>query len=347
MSNSFNQFMRNLLIGSFAIAAVSAILMASYMDRYEMSIRDTFVNMSHVEVFSDGDLFDDNGFEIDLRASTSRFDTVSMYKDNTFDRVSNISIDGVSENVVLIREDRDDIRVVFDRVIPDTDGYKLNYEAYTSGDRLHVEVSLRTVGIYSDQDYKGTITVYLPEDQAINQLKIQTNLGEVSLVLPDKIDKVNLSTDYGSLDLRANHPLESLKLSINAGDLHFTTTAPIDKLEAEVDTGSLTFTIDDIVDDVEIENNVGEIRGTMNHSPNKMDVSCNLGDVDLTFTKPVVELNTELNIGDLTIDVANDEDSLVHIDRSLTDMSSTLRRTERRSDANIRLKVDVGDINIY
>lgn len=347
MSRPFDHLMKNAALVSLGIVAVSALLMFSYMDSKNLTLKDIFNDDSLYIGVRDSRFLNDTGDLTDrLSPSTSRYDTKVMTQNDVFDVADNIQINSSIEDILFIHEDREDIRITFEREVPDTSAYVVNYKTRSTKNQILVDVDLRTNGLYTDKDYDGLITIYLPEAYEGDKLIINSNVASHDMSLPRNVNDVDISVNFGSIDISVDQPLDSLKLSINAGDLNFDINEDVAKIDASVDTGELSFDIHDHVGDFSIENNVGEIRGYLKSSPTVMDVLCNLGDVTLDFEESINTLSTELNLGDLTIDVDDDDESTVYIDTDLVDFESILKRTKRQANANVFVEMNLGSVTI-
>ncbi len=347
MNKPYDHFMKNVLLVSLGVLAISTLLMLSYMDSKDLTFQQIFSDRGMVLHFSGRRLMDDlDDITVNIDQSTSRFATKTYYQEDTFAALKNLQINSTIEEIRFIHEERDDVRVVYEREVPDTDSYDLRYNARNTSDKIIVDVKLHIIGLYTDQDYNGTITIYLPNDYEADSLLIHSNVASHNMSLPKKVDDVVIEVNLGSINLNVQQPLDSLVLSINAGDLYFETDKKVSNVHASVDTGELSFNIHSGVGTLKVENNVGEISGTLAASPTKMDVLCNLGDVTLDFSQPVKSLSTELNLGDLNINVDETDESIVYIDTDLVDLNSRLETTNQKSDANIFIHMNLGSASI-
>lgn len=341
MNNSFNQFIKNALLASLGILAVFALLIFSYMDSKELTFQD---------IFQDGQFYfnyNDNDFRFGNKLSSTNYDLLILHEDATFEALDQIEINATLEEIDFVHEDREDIRITFQREVPDTKAYTVDYKTRTNKDQIIVDVDLKTNGFYADQNYEGIITVYLPKDHNIDYLTINRKIGSEAITLPKYIEHLDVSVNFGSLDIISEHSLKSLKLSVNAGDLYFKTLAPVDTINVSVDAGELNFDILSDVNELNLENNLGEISGYLQESPKVVDVSCDLGDIALEFEAPVKQLITELDLGDLNINVADNDESIVYFDTDLVDYESHLDSTNNKKKANIFIEMNLGDVTIY
>ena len=346
MNNSFDRFMKNALLASLGVIAVSALLIFSYMDSKDLSFQDVFQDGQFYFGNNDNDF---NGFRLgsNLSSSFSNYDLLTLNEDQTFEALDNIEINATLEEVIFIHDEREDIRVTFEREVPDTKAYTVDYETRTTNSQIIIDVDLKTNSFYADQNYKGVITVYLPEDHELDHLTINRKIGSEDIVLPKYVKHLDVSVNFGSLKIINEYPLDSLRLSINAGDLYFKTTAPVEVIKASVDTGEMNFDILSEIGELNITTDIGEIYGFLEVSPKKVDVSCDLGDIELEFDEPVNKLVSQLDLGDLSINVSDDDESTVYVDTNLVDYDSHLDSTTNKSKANIFVEMNLGDVDIY
>ena len=350
MNNRFDQFIKKALLVCVGVAAISGLLVMSYMDSKDLSFQEIFEDGGFNIHFDRGiiiDDFEDLNLEGRISSTYSRYETKDLYEERAFEVRENIKIISSTEDILFIEESRDDIKVTFEREVPDTSRYNLHYDTRITSDQIVIDVDLRTNGYYAEKDYKGLITVYVPMDYHCNKLTIDSLVASQKISLPKDVDEVDISVDYGSIDLVVQSPLDVLELSLNVGDLYVQTNAPVNVIDLSLDAGELAFDLNDRTGSVKVKNNVGEIRATLVESPTTMEVDCDLGDVKIEFLEPVVTLDVKVSIGDLNIDVASDDKGLVYIDKDLVDFSSNLVTTNKKDKANIFLNVDLGDVEVY
>ena len=347
MSKPFDHLMKNAALVSLGIVAVSALLIFSYIDSKDLTLSDIFNDETLYIGVRDSHFFDNVDDLTDrVSPSTSRYDTKVMTQNDVFAVVDNIQINSSIEDIIFIHEDRDDIRISYEREVPDTSTYVVNYKTRSTKNQIIIDVDLRTKGLYTDMDYDGLITIYLPKAYEGDNLIINSNVASHDMSLPNSVNDVDISVNFGSIDISVDQPLDSLKLSINAGDLYFKINEDVAKIDASVDTGELSFDVNNHVGNFSIENNVGEINGYLKNSPTVMDVLCNLGDVSLDFEQNINTLSAEMNLGDLTIDVDDDDNSTAFIDTDIVDYESVLKRTRNQSNANVFVEMNVGSVTI-
>ncbi len=347
MSNKFDKFVKKGLLVCVGVVAISGLLALSYMDSKDLTFEEIFEDGGFNVNLNRGRIFDDLNLEANISSNYNRYETKDIYEENTFEVLDTIKITSSTEDILFIEEDRDNIKVTFEREVPDTTRYTVRYDAKATDDKIIIDVDLRTNGYYAEKDYKGLITLYVPNDYHCDKLTIDSQVASHNITLPKDVDDVDISVDFGSIDLVVEDSLDVLELSLNAGELYFKTNAPVKVIDVSLDTGELTFDINDHVGSVEIKNNVGEITGVLNESPTTMEVDCDLGDVEIEFLEPIVTLDVRMNIGDLNINVANGDEGIVYIDKDLVDFSSDLETTNKKDKANIFLNVDLGDVEIY
>lgn len=349
MTHKLDHFVKKGLLVCIGLAAVSGLLAMSYMDSKNLTFEDIFdegmmnIHLNSGRVIGD---FDDLRIQGNLGSAFKTYDTKELYESDVFQVSDEIKITSSTEDILFVEEDREDIKVTFEREVPDTSRYDLTYEARRSGNQIIVDVDLSTNGFYVEQDYQGLITIYVPRDYHCDRLTIDSSIASHTLGLPRDVDEVAISVDFGSIDITVEEALDVLELSLNAGDLYFESQAPVKVIDVQLDTGELSFDIHESVGNLKLKNNVGEIKGTLKTSPKTMSLDCDLGDVEVEFYEPILDLAVEVNIGDLNIYVSDQDEGLVYIDKDLVDFTSKLETTTKKDRANILLDVDLGDVTI-
>lgn len=348
MNSKFDYFIKRALLVCLGITALSGLLIISYAKSKDLTFNTIFEN-GFISVDYNNDWLDvDIGtISTHIGESTSQFDIINLREDDTFKAVNQIHINTAIEEVVFVTEDRDDVRVVYERELPDTESYKVRYKAELVGDKIDIKAGLKSIGLNIDRAYKGTLTLYVPEDYHLDRLKIHTDFGRQDLTIPMKVDALDLSVDFGAIDATFPTEMERLDINVDAGDLNFVAEAPIDVINATVSTGELTYDLQGGVEDLTITNDLGQIIGQHSVSPDEAHVSCDLGSIKLIFDEPLKSLNATVDIGDLDIDVSDDDDSVVFVEKDLASFKSVLDTTSQRSRANVFVEVDLGNVDIY
>ncbi len=143
MSNKFDRFVKKGLLVCVGVAAISGLLAMSYMDSKELTFEEIFedggfnINLNRGMIFSD---FDALNIEGNISSNYSRYETKDIYEENTFEVLDNIKIISSTEDILFIEEDRDDIKVTFEREVPDTTRYTLSYDAEVTGDQIVIDL---------------------------------------------------------------------------------------------------------------------------------------------------------------------------------------------------------------
>ncbi len=347
MNKDFDHYMKNGLLAFLGITAVFGLLIYSYMDSHELTFKE-MIKEDVVQLANKvPDMVEDVTDQTEsLVNNTSGDSLLTIHEENSFDIVSNFEIHSSTEDILFVSEERDDILVIFDRKLPDTDKYDLTYSASSTKDTIRIKSDLDIKGYYSNKHYKGSITIYVPVDYHCDILTIESDISPRTLSLPDHVNSLKAQVAFGSIDIDVTTPLDLLDLSINAGDLNFTTTQPVDTIKASVDTGNLNFQLSETARFVEIDNDLGAITANILISPTDLNVNCSVGDVTLIFNEPILSLDADVDLGDLTIQTASEDDGLVYYNVDLGDMDSRLSTTSDKQNANIHLDMNVGSIAI-
>lgn len=346
--NKFDEFMKKALLISIGITAVSGILIFSYMNSKDLSFEKIFNrDLLHVTWGGDDFLYEMDEINVNIRGNFSEYDTIVRYEESVFDVVKDIEVHASTESIHFIHEERDDIRVTFQREVPDTSLYDLEYTTRKVGDTLIIRSQLKGTNLHADQDYTGDITLYVPEDFSCDDLYIRSAVANDDITLPDTVNNLEIYVNFGSLKLTTDTPMERLEMHVNAGNMTLTTNDTVKYIKATVDAGEINFNLQDTIGKLTVINSLGAIDVDAAVSPTLMDVRSSMGDVSLSFEEPIKTLTAELNLGDLDIDVPRKDSSVVYIKSDLVDITSVLDRTEQKGKANVFVDMNLGKVNIH
>jgi len=350
MKNSFDSNIGKALLVSIAVIALAALIVISYMDKHDLSIKE-FFNANLVfnrfdKITMDLD-FDMDGLNLDSDNPSSHFDTKQLYEEQTFEALDTIRIFATTEAIIFVHEDRDDIKVVFDREVPDTSKYKIDYRATQTSQEINITSKLNLNNVFTDQTYHGSITLFVPENYQCDTLTIEKAVSELDgLTLPNHLNNLNIASNVGELRIELFHPLEQLYLKINAGNINLKTNAVVSQLELSMNTGTLRLQAQEEIENFIASNNFGDLDFVFTRSPLAATITSNAGDIRLDFIEPVHQLDAKVNIGSLDLMLPQSDQSHVYSNTKLTDLSSDLPVVSTRQEANIILSVDVGSINV-
>ena len=350
MKNNFDNGMRKVLLASIAVIALAALIITSYMDKHDLSFKE-FFNSSLVinrldNITMNLDL-DVDGIKFDAENPSSQFKTKQLYEEKTFEALDKIRISATTEAIIFIHEDREDIKVVFDRDVPDTPKYEVEYKASQINQEINITSKLTLKNVFTDRTYNGSITIYVPDDYQCDTLTIDKTVSELDgLILPNHLENLSITSNVGELKIELQQPLDQLFLKINAGNINLKTEAIINQLEMSINTGTLRLHAQEEIQSFIASNNFGDLDFIFNSSPLDVVITSNAGDIRLDFTEPVHQVDAKVNIGSLDLILPQDDQSKIYSNTRLTDISSDIPVVSSRQDANIILSVDVGSINV-
>ncbi len=237
MSNKFNHFIKNALLINLGVFALSIIVIMSYIESNQLS----FDSLDETSIWNVN--FDKNFqiripyWEIDIDNHSSQYDTIDIYYEDTFDVRDEIVIDSTIETIEFVHEDRDDIKVIFEREAPDTNSYIVDYSTKTTNDSIRIKSDLRLKNIFTDVNYKGLITFYVPMDYHCKTLTFESNFAEISdFSLPNSVDEVYIDIDFGDINFDVDQSIETLSIKLNAGNLEMKVKESIEHLLIDTDS---------------------------------------------------------------------------------------------------------------
>lgn len=346
MPNRFNQFIKNAILINLGVFAISIIVIISYMDNNNLSFPSIFEGSLFEVSFYDNYDWDVDVFDRASNAS-NQFDTLVLTEDNTFDLRDDILIESNMESVVFIHEDREDIRVVFEREVPDTSLYKVDYSAEVSTNRLVVRSHLSVRNLIVNSSYKGSITLYVPKDYECNSLTIESvfsNIDEKSI--PENVGELFIKSDFGNVDMALEQRLNDFSLQMNTGNINLEINEAIDNVVLDTDGSSIKIDVDAPINEMKIINNVGSIEAKIKVAPETLDINCDVASVDLEFIDIINTMDIQSNMGDIKIEVDEEDNGIVYQTTELGDFKSDLDVTSSRMEANIFVSMDVGAVSI-
>jgi hypothetical protein len=350
MKSNFDNTMGKALITSVAIIALAALIIISYMDKHDLSIKEFFnsnLEFNRLDNITMNLDFDVDGLKFDTDNPSSRFNTKKLHEEKTFEALDKIRISATTEAIIFIHEDREDIKVVFDREVPDTPKYEVDYKASQNNEEIIITSKLTLNNVFTDRTYNGAITLYVPDNYQCDTLTIEKTVSELDgLTLPNHLDNLSISSNVGELKIELLQPLDQLYLKINAGTINLKTDASVNLLELSVNTGTLRLHAQEEIQSFKASNNFGDLDFVFNRSPLDAVITSNAGDIRLDFIEPVHQLDAKVNIGSLDLILPQSDQSQVYSNTRLTDISSDIPVVSNRQDANIFLSVDVGSINV-
>ncbi|MDF1617433.1 DUF4097 family beta strand repeat-containing protein [Petrocella sp. FN5] len=350
MKNSFDTIMGKALLASVAIIALAALIIISYMDKHNLSFKEFFnsnIVVSRLDNITMNMDFDLDGLNFDNKNPSSRFNTKQIHEEKTFDILDRIKILATTETILFVHEDRDDIKVIFDREVPDTPKYRVDYKATQVNQEIHISSKLTLKNVFTDRTYNGSITLYVPEDYHCDTLIIEKTIFELGdLTLPNHLDNLSISSNVGELKIDLLQPLDQLTLSINAGNINVKTEESVNQLDLSINTGTLRLHALEEVQNFKASNNFGDLDFVFSRSPIDATITSNAGDIRLEFMEPIHQLDAKVNIGSLDLILPFDDESKVYSNTKLTEISSDIPVVSNRPEANIFLSVDVGSIRV-
>lgn len=329
-------YLKNIILGSIGVIGITVILMISYLDNHDIKIGDLSEwDNVHVSI-SDGFIDEDY----------SNYDTKDVYEENVFSPLERMRITLVGDDLTFIHEDREDIKIVYNKQIPDTSKFQLDYSAKEIGSVIDVKVSLNISNLVEKGFKKGEMTIYVPLDYQCEKLTVNNPYGDNDLVLPENLEELYYTVNFGNMILDIDQPLTKADLSVNAGNMDVHIKDTIDQVSLNIDTGELDAKFYDEVSDVTIDNNIGSTSVSFKRSPDAMTVTANMGDLYIETDEPIVEADVTLNMGDLTMNISDDDQGLVYIDKSLSSVQNVLHTTSDKREANIVIELDMGDVTV-
>ncbi|PKM57608.1 MAG: hypothetical protein CVU98_05215 [Firmicutes bacterium HGW-Firmicutes-3] len=350
MKNNFDNSMGKALIASIAVIAFAALIIISYMDKHDLSIKEFFNSNLAITRFDNITMnldFDVDGFKFDGDNPSSQFNTKKLHEVKTFDALDRIRISATTETIIFIHEDREDIKVVFDREVPDTPKYEIDYSASGINEEISITSKLTLNNVFTDRTYNGSITLYVPENYQCDTLIIEKTVSELDgLTLPNYLDNLSVSSNVGELRIELLQPIDQLYIKLNAGNINLKTDSSVNQLELSVNTGTLRLHAQEEIQSFKASNNFGDLDFIFTNSPLDAAITSNAGDLRLEFMEPVHQLDAKVNIGSLDLILPQSDQSQVYSNTRLTDISSDFPVVSNRHDANIFLSVDVGSINV-
>ena len=347
MSNKFNDFIFKGLLINLGFIALAVLVLLSYMDKNNLTF-DTMVDESTWGFnFNSSDHYNFVGWDFNSDNPSSMYETITLHEEHTFDAHEKILIESNIESITFIHEDRDDIRVVFDRELPDTSKYLIDYTAKESSEQITVRSELSYHNLFTDIDYEGSITLYVPIDYHCESLTIDSDFTKISNpVIPNSVENLNIQVDFGEIELDITNPIDNINIQLDFGELTLNIEDVVGSLSIDADSAATELNVTGAIDELSIYTNFGAVEAVFDSVPNDIMISADAADVNLDFNDTIKALETKVNFGDINIDVLSDEKAKVYKTSEFADFDSDLDITTRKSDASIIVIIDVGSVDI-
>lgn len=344
MTNKFNQFIKKGLLINLGLLFLAIIVAATYMEDKDLSFND-LVNETNWHIGS-GNISSLN-INWDNDHSASKYETIVMHEETTFDVTDHIEIESTIEDIQFIHEDRDTIKVVFDRELPDTSRYKLNYVAKESNKGLTIKSTISVNNIFTDLIYKGSITIYVPEDYQCESLLIESDMAKYNnLLLPKSVNNLILIADVANIELDITQPIKNLSIKANAGNLILNIDQTIDDLKIDCDSSNTNIEVNAPITNVNINTDIGNINATFNVSPSDMHLLSDIGKITLDFYDDIKTLDVSTDIGDVRLNLLETDKATVYKSIDLGSFSSDQPLISNKKDAQIYVSTDLGSVRI-
>ena len=285
------------------------------------------------------------GFDT-TKMSTSKYTTNTYEADKGF---MNISIEGDTEDIVFVKSDDDNCKLV----------------CYEEVDRPHdVKVENNTLTVtrknkaywnFGINFEEPKMTVYLPET-IYDDIKIKSDTGDIDIPEEFAFDKMELSVDTGDVKVRSSVN-EQISIRTSTGDMDLA-DIEASELKLETDTGRISINDVDIDGDIDIKVDTGKVtlekiscndliskgdtgaitlRSVM--AKGKYHIERSTGDVRFESCD-AQEIYVRTHTGDVSGNLLSDKVFITETDTGSIDVPKTT------TGGKCEIKTDTGDIRI-
>jgi len=317
------------LAGIFTLMIIVSISVASsYMSRNNISFLSLFEETSTLEFDEDFEFKLDGLFNnIEL---SSRYDTKIIKDSQSFNLTKELFISSSIEEIIFIQEDREDIKVDYYRELPDSKYYSVDYKVNESSNRLNISAAMSVKNLTINNDYKGSITVYVPKAYAFDKITLDSSISTLkSENIYPFTRNLTIISSLGDIDIDITESLDSLNITSKLGSIKLDIKGEIDKLYINCDLGKINLTIDEIINDLSIEENLGDIKITSNAFIGTSKIHNNMGKLEGTFAKEIKSIDFSTNMGSIDITLLDNDDISIYSETNLGSVDSDFPSTTK------------------
>lgn len=333
------------LSGIFIIMIISSLAVSSsYMTRNNIKFRDLFDGTTRLN-------FDENfDFQLDSLFNNlekaSHFDTKIIEKSDSFESVKELFISSSIEEISFIEEDRKDIKVDYFRELPNSKYYTVTYSASASNDKLTISAATAIKNLTINRDYKGSITVHVPNGYAFNKITLDSGISKLKTenIYPNT-KNLTIISSLGDVDLDINNSLDSLSITSNLGSVKLKVEAAIKKLYVNCDLGKIDLSLNASVDDLSIEENLGDIFLTSESTLGVIKVKNNMGKIEGNFNGTIDGADFVNNMGNINITLADNDNISIYVETNLGSVDSDYPKTDKKS-TDFKFTSNMGSIHV-
>ncbi|GKX31862.1 hypothetical protein SH1V18_43420 [Vallitalea longa] len=281
----------------------------------------------------------------------NHYDKTGDTIEDTFskDNINEIDITTDVASISFIQEDRSDIKVEYIYTKPDIDNYAIDYNAEIKNKTLNITQHIKTrnfSGNINKDNYKNTLTIYVPKDFSIDNLYIKNNLGDINNndFYSNVSDIIDITTSLGQIDITISNPKKSVKLISALGIVKLNNNSEIDNLEIIANSGDVNIESNSAIKNCTITANLGTVKIISNDELNNCELEANMGSINTTFKKHIDSFNIICDMGEINMKLYDNDNSLISAKASMGDIKSDFDTTKKRSPYTI--ECSMGDITI-
>lgn len=337
---SFNRNMGVLAGIFFLMIVVSVSVGTSYIESNNLNSSELWNQTANL------DYSDNWEFEGILSGNkASDYSTKELTQSDVFEAKDEIFISSSIEEITFIEENRDDIQVDYYREYPDSDDYRLSYEARETNRRINITATLNIRGLAINKVYDGEIVVRIPKDYRFEKITIDSG---AAVIESDNIytdtDELKVIASFGDMSMTIDHPIETLDIQCSMGSIDLTVKEDVESVDVECNLGEVNLIFNGKVDELEVQNDMGDIYVETNGVVNKGTLNTDLGSVTAKFTDEIKALTVNSDMGSIDLDFYENDDMVLFADTDMGSVDSDFPVDEDASD--FRITSSMGSINI-
>lgn len=183
-------------------------------------------------------------------------------------------------------------------------------------------------------DWDRNVTIWLPKDLSLENLKLSSNMGEVK-VYSGGYKSLDVDSNLGAIEVNPNNKIliDKLKTDSSLGEINIRNLDALD-IVSKNSSGSTSFEIDNEINiktqKLYIQNDMGDVRVTMKNVDRDIDIKNNLGSVNFVSKEPLGK-----NIGvNINASLGSAVNNLTHSDKDL------------EKKVNMNINSDMGEVKL-
>lgn len=232
----------------------------------------------------------------------------TLHEEVTFPWVDRIKITVDIELISFVEEERSDILVVYDYRHPADPDYNIDFKAFSSHEELQIIATTKAKETSSlpfiagnlNDIYRGSITLHLPKNLALDTLSITTSTVDINQdMLYRHANNYNLTSSLGNIDFKVDSPKQMISVDSDLGNVSVLAYAPIEIFDLISNLGAAYLYFKKPLNTLYLINSFGKNTVLVEDDLFAANIQNNVGDIDFFSIKTPKMLNVYSLSGDI------------------------------------------------